>query len=86
MLKDVAHGIVIPEFTDERLKSSKTLYSPDFAALFLRAPADQRQNVSAEARARSVKEVMNYVTGFSDLVSVRNSRECIEEVLRENGW
>lgn len=86
MLKDFAHGVVIPEFTDERLKSLETAYSSDFAALFLRAPADQRQNVSAEASARSVKEVMNYVTGRSDLVSVRDARETIEEVLRENGW
>jgi hypothetical protein len=83
-LKDFAHGVVLPDLTDDAL-AAQTFYKGEVARLLLMAPDVQRQNVMAEASYRTTvirPDGVNHLSSFGvvgDILAIR-------DVLRENGW
>jgi len=72
-LKDYAQGKILPEFTDERLNSPDSSYKNDVQEDLLKVPADQRQNLMAEAGRRERKFEIT-------------SREARRWIMEEQGW
>ena len=87
MLKDIAQGKVLPEYTDEALSQDREVgFSGEMRELLLRAPAEQRQNVvvalwdvvmSEEYTNMSVRQLMN---------EGRMPSQILAKIITENGW
>lgn len=82
-MKDYAQGKVLPEFTDDHLRSES---SNEVFRLLLLVPAEQRQNVVAEAVARSTVTVRGRYGEDSYTQITRPWLPTLAEVIAENGW
>ncbi len=88
-LIDYAQGEVLPGFTDEGIQEG---YGEKIVELLLRVPANQRQNVLAEAHRRTFKVVFRSGGPFGGkheeelIKGAKSTEETIGDILAENGW
>jgi hypothetical protein len=65
-LPDFAQGVILPAYTDERLRAEAASDKPGVrrrAELLLKVPAEQRQNIEAEVTRRSSRSVTRMTPG-----------------------
>jgi hypothetical protein len=86
-LIDYAQGKVLDGYKDENLEKT---YGPKRVQQLRRVPAEQRQNVMAEAHRRCFRTEYTYRSGMAESMSVpiegMDFEEEIEKILTENGW
>jgi hypothetical protein len=87
-LTDYAKGVVLPDYTDEALRAGGFL-GDETTELLLLVPAEQRQNVAAEAHNRTTRVVTHWTESGTALQDVRVTGDYVEtvrDILREQGW